>query len=162
MKTSLILLLLLFTLVDLKKSKRKKESKGTKETKESKSSKSSKSSKTSKSSKSSKSSFVDQIKDNGVYDLLKDIKHTFGSDVSIQTCLNIYKKDDCKKVVLNNIPNKEGFKIPYIKTKLDGIVNTMTLSNLFANNIDKFKIEVDTGKIIKDLKSKFPILFGLQ
>ena len=159
MKTSLILLLLLFTLVDLKKSKRKKESKGTKETKERKSSKSSK---ISKSSKSSKSSFVDQIKDNGVYDLLKDIKHTFGSDVSIQTCLNIYKKDDCKKVVLNNIPNKEGFKIPYIKTKLDGIVNTMTLSNLFANNIDKFKIEVDTGKIIKDLKSKFPLLFGLQ
>ena len=44
--------------------------------------------------------FLDEIINNGVYDLLIDLKCDFGYSVAIEACLNFYQTNDCEQVVI--------------------------------------------------------------
>ena len=54
--------------------------------------------------------FINTLKEQGIFDLLTDIKYYFGSDVAIETCLQIYPTNDCEIVVNKYIEDKGRYK----------------------------------------------------
>ena len=108
--------------------------------------------------------FIKEIKSNGVYDLLLDVKYTFGDDVSIQTCYLIYPTNDCEKVILYYMPAKSR-AISYVSISSSGIEipkateNVLKLWEVFIKHSKKLKIKIDIPRIVNAVISLFPRYF---
>ena len=109
--------------------------------------------------------FLDKIIEDKTYDLLKDLKFSFGAEVSIEICLLIYPTNDCNKVVMNYMPtfpssnnvktfiqmiNKKNVKKLTEKEKRNNY--QLLKSKLFTHNgrsKKKINVEIIADKIAK-------------
>ena len=80
--------------------------------------------------------FLGEIVNNGLYDMLKDVKIAFGNLIAVEACLQIYQTNDCDTVVRTYIPTpsntisvgspREAFqKLLLILAKAEGILKKM-------------------------------------
>ena len=106
-------------------------------------------------------SFVKIIKSNGVYDLLIDIKTYFSKDVTIETCHQIYPKNDCEKAVLNYMP-PDRQNVVSVNDRYHRMLRYSILYNLLDSHQKKMKIKIDIEKIMNILQSKFPKKFSIK
>ena len=68
------------------------------------------------------SSFLNHIKENGYYDVITIITHSFGDDIAIDFCKEIYQTNDCEVIVNNYIPKKSATRRIGPKANFDNII----------------------------------------
>ena len=107
--------------------------------------------------------FVNILKRDGSYDLFVDIRDSFGNEVSIETCHQMYGTNDCDEVVLNYMAKKNKKYLSFISfpdwNKINKYNNYLKLSSLLYKYKNRLKIQVDIEKILKALVTKFPDKF---
>ena len=58
-------------------------------------------------------SFINELQEKGIYDILVELSYYIGCDVSISLCKELYKTNDCETVIRVYIGNCEQYVKPY-------------------------------------------------
>ena len=80
------------------------------------------------------------LQENGFFELLTEIKHNLGNDVSIDFCKELFKSNDCETVIRVYIPNGIRPDNPGDQKSLERIVNEY-YNILIAAGFNPFSIK---------------------
>ena len=97
--------------------------------------------------------FIEDLKNNGLFEIIELIKQTYGQDVAIISCeeLNENRKGNCKKLVTEYIPPPEKTTRTELLNKVKCIKN-LNFSWIIkkSNNIFDIKKDILSGKYNKN------------
>jgi len=113
------------------------------------------------------SAFLKNVKSDGLYEMFIDIRDSFGNDVAVETCHQIYRSDHCEELILIYIPkyhkrmNRRSFlSLPEKLSPAAQLQNYTKLYTLFIKYKEKLMKKIDLKKLLLAIKKKFPKLFG--
>ena len=92
------------------------------------------------------------MQENGYYEIILEVKHYYGNDVSISICKEMIKSADCEEVVRVYIPNAAGRGVGEAKT-LENIIFNPEYSKIYKDNVSEIL------KMIENIKKEYNIQY---
>ena len=108
--------------------------------------------------------FLDEIINNGIYNLLREVKLSFGTSVAIETCFQIYNTNNCEKAILSFISVVQHAPSLYDITKNfteeEKIKNFEKMISLFSDYNGPTNMKRKLNSIIYKLANAFEEIFS--